>query len=648
MGLLENVYVAAAGMVTVMVLAWIAGLLLGLRISLPRAVLAGLFGMATGGVLAQALWPPGEVPAEIDWPYGTIVTGTTVLGAMAFLVAAEVLVPRGTRLRPVARVRGLGAMAGRTRRYLQILHIVFRHGLGPYLWGRRDPSDLAQGRRRLARSLGRALERGGVTFVKLGQVLATRRDLLSPVFIEELGRLHHQVTPVPWEQLEPLVAEELGAPVEEFFAEFDRAPLASASIAQVYRARLRTGEQVVVKVQRPGIGPVVRRDLDIVRRLAGTLHRRTGWGPALGVLDLAEGFAEALLEELDFRTEAANMAAVAAAASGRVRVPRVHDDLCTARVLVMERLDGTPLSDERAVRDLTGEARAELATTLLDFVLDQVLLHGVFHADPHPGNIFVLADGRPGLLDYGSVGRLDAALRAALQRVLLAVDRGDPTGLTDGLLDLSPLPDEVDERRLRRALGQFMVRYLNGGAGADVKMFTDLLLLVSRHGLAMPPEIAAVLRALATLEGALSLLAPGFDLVAEARRFAAERVGGQVGPAALRQTATEELVNLLPTLRRLPRRWDRISAALESGRLSVAVRPLADEDDRRFLAGLVNQSLLTLIAIAAGVSGVLLLGTTGGPALAPDLTLFQAMGYNLMVVGCLLVLRVLLVIYRRR
>jgi ubiquinone biosynthesis protein len=319
------------------------------------------------------------------------------------------------------------------------------------------------------------------------------------------------------------------------FATVSPQPLAAASVAQVHTATLASGEEVVLKIQRAGIEPVVERDLDIVGRLARTLASTTSWGRTIGVRELAGGFATALREELDFRVEAANMAAVAATARDVV-IPVPHRELCTRRLLVMQRLDGVPLAaagPEIVARGLDPYA---LARTLLDTLLRQVVLDGVFHADPHPGNVLLLSDGRLALLDFGSVGRLDVAVRAALQQLLLAVDRGDPVAVSDALLEVVPRPDEIDAAALERAVGVVLARHLGpggtGSAGEGMRMFADLVRIVAGFGLAVPPAVAAVFRALATGEGTLTALAPGFDVVAEARRFATERLSDRVAAAA--------------------------------------------------------------------------------------------------------------------
>jgi ubiquinone biosynthesis protein len=637
---LDFVLLAGFTVVTGLLFAGLMSRLMGMNFGLVRRLLAGMVAIALFNPVLNGMRSTILGASGVSQLYLTLLgLAASVLGAMICLVLAEVLVPTGSLPRPMDVVRGLRGRLARARRYSRILRIAVRHGLGPYLSGRRRADfEQAGGRSRMADSLATALDEAGVTFVKLGQILSTRRDLLPAEFVDSLSRLRDQVSPASWEQVAAVLAADLG-PLDEVFSVVDREPLAAASIAQVHAATLVSGERVVVKVQRPGIGPVVQRDLDIVARLATTLHSRTRWGRTIGVRELAAGFADAMREELDFRVETANMVAVAAGSRTGVRYPRPYEALSGKRVLVMERLDGVALS---AAGPDTPDREA-LARTLLDTMLRQVMMDGVFHADPHPGNVLLLSGGGLGMIDFGSVGRLDNALREALQRLLLAMDKADVLGVADALLEVVRRPDEIDQVRLERAIGQFLARHMAPGASAGVRMFADLFRIVADFGLSVPPEVAAVFRALATLEGGLTQLSPGFDMVAEARAVAAGYVHHQ-DPDALRRTAMDELVTLVPMLRRLPRRVDRIAGALENGRLSVNIRLLADQRDRQYVMALLHQVLLTVLGATAGVMAVILLV---GDSSQPQVTLLQAVGYSLLIISAVLVLRVLALIFRR-
>jgi ubiquinone biosynthesis protein len=614
------------------------------RFSLSRTIVAGLAGQALTSTIFFALASGWHIGAHRpSLAYG-VVLGFAALSwacglllAMAILVTWQAFIPAGTVPPPATWPRRLRSRAARSRRYWQIVRIFTRCGVRPLGRGPRSVS--------LARSLTEALDRSGAVFVKFGQALSTRRDLLPSEFTSELGRLQDRVSPLPWAQIERVLSEELGG--TSMFAEIDTDPLASASIAQVHAATLRTGERVVVKVLRPGVTSLVERDLDIILRLARRTQARVGWAQAIGVVQLSEGFAAALREELDFRLEAGNLAAVHAAngatvGSDGIVIPRAHHDLSTRRVLVMERLDGQALS-KAAPADCD---RERLARALLDSLLRQIVVDGVFHADPHPGNILLLDDGRLGLIDFGAVGRLDAGLRAALQRLMLAIERRDPVAMTDALLEVTARPDDLDEQALERSVGALLVRHLASGRPPDATMFADLFRLVTRHELAVPAEFMATFRALSTLEGGLTLLAPGFDIVAEAERFGQAQLAGRLRPASLKDAAADEIVALLPMLRRLPRRVDRIAAAVEGGRLSVNVRVLADERDRKTITGWIQLGVLTVLAATAGGMAVALLALKGGPAMTPTISLYQFLAYCLLVVCALLALRVLAAVFR--
>ena len=415
-------------------------------------------------------------------------------GALARARRGLVSVPH-----PVRAVRRSGR---RLSRYAQITGIAVKHGFGSVLGlGRPDDEDLAaQPAVPAARRLRLALEECGGMFVKLGQLLSTRADLLPAGVIAELSRLLDQVAPAPPESVRALLEAELGRPVAEAFAELDPEPIAAASIAQAYRGRLRSGEAVVVKVQRPGVAESVDRDLLVLAELAQVAETRTACGADYHVTELAGGFAERLREELDFRLEARNATEVAAGltpADGvRVRMPAVHAELSKARILVMEWLDGVSVREVERI-DAMGLDRSRLAEA-------PDAGRGRFHADSHPGNVLVSADGRVGLIDFGATGRLDALQQASMREMLVAVGQRDAGLLRAAVLEVATLRRHFDDDQLERALARFMARHLAEGAAPSAAMFNDLLQLFFAFGINLPPEFSSFFRALVTLEGPLT------------------------------------------------------------------------------------------------------------------------------------------------
>jgi ubiquinone biosynthesis protein len=624
----------------VFVLALIARRLLGLQGGLIRTLLCALLGLAVGGSL---IGPHMQTAAETAALFPVLV-GVQLLTTVLALLVVDAVLPRRS---PVAWIKEAQHRMARTRRYAQVSRIATRNGLVGQVRTRPRFGDHERNVA-FARSLRRTLEEAGVTFVKLGQLMSTRDDLLPPEFITELRGLQDQVAPVPWTLVQELLAAELSAPVEQVFSQFEQKPLAAASIGQVHRATLPSGEEVVVKVQRPGITTVVDRDLDIILRVAASLERRAAWARDLGAVELANGFAAALREELDFRVEARNLTTITASSarhrsSDRVRLPHLHDEFTTQRILVMELLDGVPLGRADAVIAEDGLDRTELARTLLRSLLRQIMVDGVFHADPHPGNILVLADGQLALLDFGSVGHLDTQLQGALQSLLLAIDRRDPAALRDALLEITDDAPDVDVQSLERSLGRLMARHLSPGLTPNAEAFADLFRIVSAYGVAVPPEIAAVFRTLATLQGTLARLAPEFDIIGESQGFANSEITAQLAPVSLKDAAINEVLELVPLLRRLPRRFDRISAAVERGQLYTNVRLLDDPRDREVFSGYLHQALEGVLAATAGIMAVVLLASQGGPLISQSVRLYAVFGYNLLVISAVLAIHVLFV-----
>jgi len=640
----------------IVVVAVVAARLLGARRSLVSNVVSGVVGWLTGVGLSSLIAQGGPNPdagfMRNVWVFSTVFT-------MSATVWAELLARPGTLARaqsgltrPPRPLRALRRRLHRVARYAQITRIAVRYGLGPALGLSRPSGPAAQattvgGRAPTAVRLRLALEECGGIFVKLGQVLSTRSDLLPASACDELARLQDEVPPEPPAVMRAVLAAEIGRSVEEVFADFDWTPMAAASIGQAYRARLRSGDQVVVKVQRPGVAEAMARDIDVLDELTRMVEERTAWGREYRVRDLAAEFAERLRGELDFRAEARNAQEIGGqlGPGSPIRVPRVYDEVSTARVLVMEWFDG--VSVRRSDR-LPDERRRELADELLYSMLQQVLGDGRFHADPHPGNVLVLGDDQLALIDFGAAGRLDPLQQTALRDLLVGVAQRDPAVLRDAVLQVAEPRRYVDEAALERALARFTARQLGPGATPSAQMLTELLQLCFTFGLTLPPELSTVFRALGTLEGTLRVLAPGYLAIDAAQRIAAEWAGERASVAALPELARDELVRLLPMLRRLPSHIDRLAAQAQRGQLHARISLFADERDELFLTRLANRIVLAFLGGVVGLLSVVLLGTAGGPPFTGNTSLYQFLGYFGLFCATVLILRVLVAVLRDR
>lgn len=636
-------------LLSILVLAWLAGRLLGIRQRSWFSVLVcGFTGWLAGGTLALVMSPGNTLTPEA----ARSAVVFTIVFTMAATAGWELLVRPGRR--PVAPalitsvphpVRAIRRSARRTRRYLQIIRIAVRHGLGPYIGfrrGSREPDRVADP----ARQARLALDEAGGMFVKLGQMLSTRPDIVTPPLAQELTRLQEHVAPADPGAVRALVEQEIGRPVAEAFTEFEWEPVAAASIAQAHQAVLPRGEQVIVKVQRPQIMEAVECDLSILRRLARRIEAHTAWGASYGVSDLAAEFADNLRAELDFGAEARNMTEMAAGLQDvpEIRIPAVFEELSTPRVLVMERLEGVSVSKAR-LRQPQADQR-KLADILLRSALRLMMLGERFHADPHPGNVWVLDDGRLGLLDFGSTGRLDALEQASVADMLIAIRRRDPAQLRDAVLEVATVRKPLDERGLERALARFMSRHFGPGATPSAAMLTELLQIFLTLGIAMPPTTSLLFRTLATLEGTLRTLCPAYPLIQSAEDFAAELVHERMAPVTWQQAAQEELTGAIPLLRRAPRHLDHLATIIERGQVRARLSLFSDEHDVRVVTNLVNRVVLAVLGGVMGLMSVALLALPGGPQVSPGTSLFDVFGYMGLFLATVLLLRALVTVMR--
>jgi ubiquinone biosynthesis protein len=473
-----------------------------------------------------------DVGAFSDTPPWTVVPDRLVwrrnLDPIRVQTRAEV--PRLTRRRilpPGARVVKVGALLG--------------VALVGWFVGERRSGDASASRAGLSRRLRKAFERLGPTYIKLGQILSSGEGIFPEELVREFRLLRDQVPAETFEAVRRTVELDLGAPLEDIFERFDTEPLAAASIAQVHAARLRTGEDVVVKVQRPTVADAVRRDLAAMSWIAPVLVGRIPVSALANPPALVELFAETIVEELDFRLEADNMLDIAKilADTGQrsIVVPRPHPTLITPRVLVMERLDGFSFDDVDGMRAAGIDTSAVVRAGMVAF-LEGAVLYGVFHGDLHGGNLFVQPDGRVALLDYGITGRLNEKRRLAFLRLLMGGTVNDVHGQIAALRDLGALPDDVDVAQLIVDLN------IDQPVKDPTQMEPDELLGEIReitkkllgYGARMPKELMLFVKNMLFLDGALATLAPDVDLFAEITHVATyfaeqhgERIARDVG-----------------------------------------------------------------------------------------------------------------------
>ena len=529
----------------------------------------------------------------------------SLVTTMLLLTALELLRGSGPRHQQgwIRWWRRAGRRVAALRRTWEVIGIARRNGFGPAMW-------LVPGRRRkldgtMPERLRRTIEEAGGTMVKLGQVASTREDVLPPEYAEELSKLRTTVEPAPTDAVAAVLADELGRPVETVFAEFDWTPIGSASIAQVHLATLRTGEEVVVKVQRPDVAETVQRDVRALRELARFVDDRANSSVGSQLASFVEEFGTNLIEELDFRAEAVNATDIAAAVVGEdgIAVPEVFGTYTTARVMVQERVDGVPVGRLEELPDLD---RAQVADRVFRSFFHQAFEAGVFHGDPHPGNIFVRADGTVYLIDFGAVGRLDPYLLDGLRRMLVAAGAGDPPGLTAAVIDVVGGVDPEVEDDLERALSRFLGRYTRKG-GVGPQALVEMLRVIAAFGLDIPPELSLLGRSLVTIDGTLRLIDPEFTMTKAATAVAAQWRSEVVESGDLDSIAQEELLKQLPTLRTLPRDLQRSLRASTGGGLALRHTWLQSPEDQRVLAGLLNRVAIAVFAPLLLIGSVALL-----------------------------------------
>ncbi len=459
------------------------------------------------------------------------------------------------------------------------------------------------------------LESMGATYIKLGQLLSTRHDMLPAAYTAELERLQDDVEPVDVDEIRAVIEEELGLRVRDVFEEFDDEPMAAASLAQIHRARLADGRDVVVKVQRPGVRELVRDDMAVLEKVAGLLDDNTSMGDRVGVRRLLGQFSGAMADELDYRKEMAHLERFAELVDEEelLLVPAPVRRLTTSRILTMEAVDGRKVTDvgKFGLLDIDGPG---LARALFRFMLRTLLTEGLLHADPHPGNLLVTGDGRLAIIDLGMVAHVSRRVRSQLVRLLISISEGDGTQVADILAAMGHPREDFDREGFNDEVAHLVSGTLTLGSELQAgTILVDLARISGMHGLRPPAEMTLVGKALLNLDRAVAHLDPGFDPAEAIRENLVEVMASEVSlsPGALARTAIESK----EFLAELPGRANRILDDLASGDLSVRID--AFDEDRVLAVGhrLASRLTMGILLAAVTIAAALMMNIDAGPTL---------------------------------
>ncbi|MFO0945491.1 MAG: AarF/ABC1/UbiB kinase family protein [Planctomycetota bacterium] len=546
------------------------------------------------------------------------------------------------------------------QRYRQILTVLIKYGFGDVIDGLKIEQYLEIGlqmisrkRREKIETLTRAervrmaLEELGVTFVKAGQILATRPDLLDVEFIHELEKLQYDVAPFPFADVRAIVERELRVSMEQVFAKFEEKPLAAASIGQVHKARLIDGTDVVVKVQRPDIRPIIEADLEIMLHLASLMERYLeGWDlhrPTHIVEELGRTFEK----EIDYTIEASNLERFARQfnADMTVYVPKVIREASTARVLTMEYVSGVRPSDGGALR-AAGLDPKVIAKRGADLIMKQVFIHGFFHADPHPGNLLVLPHDVICYLDFGMMGRIDTRTRESIIDLVTGVVREDEDKATDAVLQLTIYESEPNRRALQRDVADFLDEHTHRPL-KDLhlgKILEQLLSMASRHRLRIPPDLFLMLKALSTVESLGSVLDPSFDITAHAAPIVQKLQLERYSPRRISRDAWSTGMEFVQLIREIPGEVRDILRQTKQGHVRIefehrGLEPMYSTYDR------ISNRLAFAILLASLIIGSSLLVLAGVPPKWHEIPVVGLAGF--VIAGCM-AFRLLYLIWRQR
>lgn len=475
-----------------------------------------------------------------------------------------------------------------------------------------------------------AVEELGPTFIKLGQILSNRPDLIPRPLQRELSRLQGNVPPFPAELAVSLIEKELGRPLNEIFAEFTEEPVAAASIAQVHRATVQSGETVAVKVQRPDLAELVRLDVDILKELAELVERYVPESRAVGPREIAEEFERAIFQELDFTREGAAIARFAAQfeEDRDIKVPRVYRDLSSRRVLTMEFVEGRPVSSLLEQETPTEIDSAEVAETGADLTLKQIFTHGFFHADPHPGNILVLTDHRICYLDFGLTGNLIKRDLEVVSDMLISIIQRDEQKAARAVVRLAGSRDYRIAESIEREIAELIDRFQSATAGdfSFTGLLAALVEILVDEGLKLPSDLFLLVKALITIEGVATALDPDFDFASHLEPFAETLVRERYSPERIRANAVSLAEDYADVLQSVPGDYYKLADLVADGRVRLTLDESTIQPVRRTVLQAAS-ALVSAIVLAALIVGSAVIVHSRVPPLWNEVPVIGIVGF---------------------
>lgn len=448
------------------------------------------------------------------------------------------------------------------------------------------------------------IEEMGTTFIKLGQIASTRGDLLPPDLIKELEKLQSHVAPFPAAEARKLIEESLEAPIDELFMIFDDTPVGSASIGQVHRAMLHTGEDVAVKVQRANIEKTVRTDLEILRHLAVLAESNLEWARNYQVTDMIEEFSDALINELDYTIEARNVERIGKTHKNdnKIKIPEIYWEYTTKNVMVMDFIKGIPVNHFDEL-DKLNINRSDLAETLARAIFQQIFEEGYFHGDPHPGNVSVLRDGTLVFLDFGMIGRLTSDLKINFGSLLISLMRKDSDGVVKAIVKMGVVPSDVSMRDLNREAEIMRDKYY------DVPLsklnfsdaVNDLFGIANKYKIKLPQDFTILAKTLLTLESIVSQLDPDFSIMDVAEPFGKALLLERYNPKNLLNSQIDEIQQLGSELREVTENVHQFSKGLKNQNLPIEIDVKGRSQFSKHLDRVINRLSFSIVLLAFSI-----------------------------------------------